>query len=268
MKNLKVTLIQTNIEWHDIDVNLLHFKSLISDIKNKTDLIILPEMFTTGFTMTPAAIAEEMTGKTISAIKEWSRTSGADITGSIIIKENNRYYNRLIWSKPDGEIFTYDKRHLFRMGGEEKVYSPGDAHLTVDLHGWNIRPFICYDLRFPVWSRNSGLEYDLAIYSANWPARRDFHWETLLRARAIENQCYVAGVNRTGTDGSGVDYNGKSSVTDFYGKTMFMADEKESVQTVELSHEDLLSYRKSFPAWMDGDKFTIKKRQSQDDVTI
>jgi predicted amidohydrolase len=257
MKNLKVTLIQIGIEWQNIELNLLHFKSLISDIENKTDLIILPEMFTTGFTMNPSAIAEDMNGNGVSAIKEWSSTSGADITGSIIVKEDNRYYNRLIWAKPDGEIFTYDKRHLFRMAGEEKVYSPGNSHLTVNLHGWRIRPFICYDLRFPVWTRNTGNEYDLALFTANWPAARETHWETLLRARAIENQCYIAGVNRTGSDGNSVNYNGKSSVIDFYGNILFQADERKCVQTVELSYDDLLNYRKSFPAWIDADRFDL-----------
>ncbi|PKL17486.1 MAG: amidohydrolase [Spirochaetae bacterium HGW-Spirochaetae-5] len=257
MKNLRVTLIQSAIEWHNIDSNILHFRSLISDIENKTDLIILPEMFTTGFTMNPVAIAEEMNGEAVSAIKEWSSTSGADITGSIIVKEDNRYYNRLIWVKPDGEIFTYDKRHLFRMAGEEKVYSPGNSHLTVNLHGWRIRPFICYDLRFPVWTRNTGTEYDLALFTANWPAARETHWDTLLRARAIENQCYIAGINRTGIDGNGVNYNGKSSMIDFYGNILFQADEKECIQTMELSYDELTGYRESFPAWMDSDRFQL-----------
>ncbi len=257
MKNLKVTIIQNAIEWQNIEANLLHLKSLMSDMNNKTDLIILPEMFTTGFTMSPSGVAEEMNGNAVTAIKDWSSTSGADITGSIIVKENNCYYNRLIWVKPDGKIFTYDKRHLFRMGGEDKVYTPGNSHLTVNLNGWRIRPFICYDLRFPVWTRNTGMEYDLAVFTANWPAARDLHWETLLRARAIENQCYVAGVNRTGRDGNGTDYNGKSSLIDFYGKTLFQGNENECVHTVELSHDNLMNYRKSFPAWMDTDRFDL-----------
>jgi len=257
MNKLKITLIQSEISWHNISGNLNHIESLIKNNNLNTNLIVLPEMFNTGFTMNPAEISEEMTGKTVSFLIRLSRETQADITGSIAVNENGLYYNRLIWVKPDGEILTYDKRHLFRMGGEDKIYTPGNSLLTVELNGWRIRPFICYDLRFPVWTRNSGMEYDLALFTANWPAARDHHWETLLRARAIENQCYVAGVNRTGTDGNGVDYNGKSSVTDFYGKTIFMADEKESLKTVELSHEELLSYRKSFPAWMDGDKFTL-----------
>ena len=257
MKNLKVTLVQSAIEWQNIEANLLHFKSLISGIGDTTDLIILPEMFTTGFTMAPEGIAEGMNGKAVSAIKEWSSTSGADITGSIIVKENNRYFNRIIWAKPDGAIFTYDKRHLFRMAGEEKVYSPGDSLLTVNLHGWRIRPFICYDLRFPVWTRNAGTEYDLAVFTASWPAARELHWTTLLHARAIENQCYVAGVNRTGSDGNGVHYNGKTSMIDFYGNTLFQGDESECVHTVELSYNDLIHYRKSFPAWMDSDRFEL-----------
>ena len=197
-----------------------------------------------------------------ASIPEIKNKIGADIKIFIesqvqLFSENDVFYNRLIWVKPDGKIFTYDKKHLFRMGGEDKVYTPGGTHLTVDLKGWRIRPFICYDLRFPVWSRNSGMEYDLAVYSANWPAARDFHWEILLRARAIENLCYVAGVNRTGHDRNKISYNGKSSVIDYYGNVMYCTDINESVKTIELSYADLSAYRESFPAWMDSDRFEL-----------
>lgn len=214
-------------------------------------------MFNTGFTMKPEDVSEEMNGTSIDFLLRLSREVDISITGSIAINENNHYYNRLVWINPDGIIFTYDKRHLFRMGGEDKIYSPGNSHLKVNLKGWNIRPFICYDLRFPVWSRNSMMNYDLAIFTANWPAVRDSHWDILLRARAIENQCYVAGINRIGSDSNGLSYNGGSSIIDFFGNTLFHANDEECVQTVELSYSGLLSYRESFPAWKDSDKFTL-----------
>ncbi len=257
MENLKVTIVQTEIFWQNVEENLNHIESLIKQKTLSTDLILLPEMFNTGFTMEPEKVSEDMNGVTVNFLMRMSREVNADIAGSIAVKENGLYFNRIIWVKQGGEIFTYDKRHLFRMAGEEKVFSSGNSHLTVNLKGWRIRPFICYDLRFPVWSRNSGVEYDLAIYSANWPAKRDFHWETLLRSRAIENQCYVAGVNRTGSDGNGIAYNGKSTMIDYYGNILYTADDSESVYTIELSHSELLAYRESFPAWMDGDEFTL-----------
>ena len=257
MKNLKITLVQPEIIWHKIPENLNHLEYLIKKNNPESDLIILPEMFNTGFTMKPSEVSEDMNGDTIKFLLRLSREISSDMTGSIPVKENGVFYNRIVWVKPGGEIFTYDKRHLFRMGGEDKVYSPGGSHLTVNINGWNIRPFICYDLRFPVWSRNCGMEYDVAIFSANWPAVRDFHWETLLRARAIENQCYVAGVNRTGHDGNRIAYNGKSAVIDYYGNIMYSADESECVKTVELPYSGLETYRKNFPAWEDGDKFKL-----------
>ncbi len=259
MNNLRVTLVQTDIIWQNINENLNHIESLLKQKTLSTDLIILPEMFNTGFTMEPDKVSEDMNGTTVTFLRRIAQEHNADIAGSIPVKENNNFYNRLVWVKPDGALFTNDKRHLFRMGGEDKIYTAGDALLTVNLNGWKIRPFICYDLRFPVWSRNSGLEYDLAIYSANWPAKRDFHWETLLRARAIENQCYVAGVNRTGSDGNRIVYNGKSTVIDYYGNILYSADDSESVYTIELSRSELLAYRESFPAWKDGDEFTLSE---------
>ncbi len=257
MNALKITLIQSEISWHNRSENLNHIESLIKKNNLQTDLIVLPEMFNTGFTMNPTEVSEEMDGVTVDFLIRIARETQADITGSIAVNENGKYYNRLIWIKPDGEILTYDKRHLFRMGGEDKVYTQGGSLLTVDLKGWRIRPFICYDLRFPVWSRNSGIEYDLAVFTANWPAARDLHWDILLRARAIENQCYVAGVNRTGRDGNGVNYNGRSSVIDYYGKTLFQGEADECVHTITLSHSELIGYRESFPAWMDSDRFEL-----------
>lgn len=258
VENLRVTIVQSEIIWHNVKENLKHVETLINEDKPETDLIVLPEMFNTGFTMMPSEVSEDMNGATVKLMSRLAHDFNSDITGSIPFKKNEVFFNRLIWVKPDGEIFTYDKRHLFRMGGENKIYSPGHSKLTVNLKGWRIRPFICYDLRFPVWSRNSGLEYDLALFTANWPAVRDFHWETLLRARAIENQSFVVGVNRTGRDGNNISYNGKSSVIDYYGKVLYCADESELVKTVELSYDGLSSGRNSFPAWMDSDSFELK----------
>lgn len=257
MENLRITAVQSDISWHNTEENLARVESLVKNYKASSDLIILPEMFNTGFSMKPEKISERMDGEAADFLRRLSREVNADITGSIAVRENSLYYNRLVWCKPDGRMFTYDKRHLFRMSGEEKVYAAGSELLTVELKGWRIRPFICYDLRFPVWSRNSGLEYDLSVFTANWPASRGPHWDTLLRARAIENQSYVAGINRTGSDGNGNLYDGRSSVIDFCGNTMYQADEGECVFTVELSYSDLISYRESFPAWKDADSFKI-----------
>lgn len=257
MENLHITIIQSEIVWRDIEKNLEHLDSVIVKIKKNTDLIILPEMFTTGFTMTPDDVCETMSGRAVGFLKKKAAEYKADITGSAIICENGRYYNRLVWARPDGTINTYDKRHLFRMAGEEKVYTQGDTLLTVELKGWKIRPFICYDLRFPVWSRNADPGYDLSIYSANWPARRDAHWDMLLQARAVENQCYVAGVNRAGTDGNNISYSGRSAVIDFAGNVITRCGCDECVETVELSYSELESYREYFPAWMDRDRYKI-----------
>ncbi len=257
MKNLTVTIVQPDTAWHNVDKNLELLESMIKRNSAVSDLIVLPEMFSTGFTMTPADSSEQMDGRSLKFLLRTAHDLNADITGSIAISENGNYYNRVVWVKPGGEIFTYDKRHLFRMSGEEKIYTGGNSHLTVELKGWKIRPFVCYDLRFPVWTRNPVKEYDLAIFISNWPAARSYHWDTLLRARAIENQCYVAGVNRTGTDGNGVSYSGMSSVINFRGEVLFQGDDSEYVKTVSLSYTDLAAYRESFPAWKDSDDFEI-----------
>lgn len=253
MQNLKVTLIQTSLFWENIESNISLFDGKINSINNKTDLIVLPEMFTTGFSMDPQKLAQEMEGQAVKWLKDKSRKTRADITGSMIIRENGKYFNRLLWAKPDGALLHYDKRHLFRMTGEEKVYSSGDKNITVELKGWKIRPFICYDLRFPCWTRNLIKSYDLALFIANWPEKRSYHWKTLLLARAIENQCYVIGVNRVGKDGNGYYHSGDSSAIDFAGNILFTNKDEESVYTASLSFKDLEEYRKSFPAWMDAD---------------
>ena len=256
MNRLNVTLVQSHIHWHDIEANLEHFGSLILSINRDNDLIVLPEMFTTGFTMTPAVLSEDMNGKTIVRMKEWSRSTGADVTGSIIVSENGHFFNRLIWVKPDGSVSYYDKRHLFRMAGEDKIYTRGEADPVIELKGWRIRTGICYDLRFPVWSRNINSGYDIFVYSANWPAARQEHWDILLRARAVENQCYVLGVNRTGNDGKGTAYTGGSAVTGFRGETLAHAGTESNVIHAVLERDTLMDYRDTFPVWMDGDRFT------------
>jgi predicted amidohydrolase len=253
MQNLTVTLIQTELVWEKIEANLTHFTDRIAALEGPTDLIILPEMFSTGFSMNAPALAEPMDGAAATWIRDTSVQKGVVITGSLMIRENGRYYNRLLWATPDGTLSTYDKRHLFRYAGEEKVYTAGNKRLTVELKGWNIRPFICYDLRFPIWTRNLGPSYDLAFFVANWPATRASHWRTLLRARAIENQAYVIGVNRVGTDGSGLDFSGHSAIIDPLGNVLFEQAGQVCSPTVCLEYEILETYRRRFPAWMDSD---------------
>ncbi len=257
MQDLNVTIIQTGLAWHDTDANCAHFDGIIRSLAESADLVLLPEMFSTGFTMEPSACAEDMGGRAVKSLMTWAREKEADIAGSVAIREGDRYYNRLLWVRPGGAVITYDKRHLFRMAGEEQVYTAGGEKTVIELNGWKIRPFICYDLRFPVWSRNKNLEYDIAVYVANWPEKRAPHWRALLRARAIENQCYVIGVNRIGVDGNGVSYCGDSAVIDFAGNTIFEKGNGECVSTVRLSFGELSDYRKAFPAWKDADDFNL-----------
>ena len=258
MQDLKVTLIQSELAWEDIDSNLAGFNSKIDAIEEDTHLIVLPEMFSTGFTMNAAELAQDMRGSAVKWIKEKSAEKKVDMVGSIIADDGGKFFNRLVWAKPDGEIFTYDKKHLFRMAGEEKVYSAGGKNITVELNGWRIRPFICYDLRFPVWTRNIANQFDAAIFIANWPERRSAHWKALLQARAIENQCYVIGVNRVGTDGNGLTYTGDSSIIDPWGTVIYQKSNKTCIYTGELSYETLQKSREIFPVWMDADNDIIR----------
>lgn len=258
MQNLKVTLIQSELAWEDIDSNLAEFDAKIASIEKETHLVVLPEMFPTGFSMNAADLAQGMDGSAVQWIQKKSSDIGVDIVGSIIINEGGKYYNRLVWAKPDGEIFTYDKRHLFRMAGEEKVYSAGSKNITVELNGWRIRPFICYDLRFPAWTRNIGNTFDILIVIANWPEKRSNHWKLLLQARAVENQCYVIGVNRVGTDGNGLSYSGDSAVIDPWGTVIFQKSNQVCIHTAELSYNVLNTSRKDFPVWMDADNDLIR----------
>lgn len=258
MQDLTIALVQTELAWHDARENLERFDGIIRTIDGPVDCILLPEMFSTGFTMRPEELAEGMDGSAVACLRRWADRHNADVAGSLIINEGGRYYNRLVWARPGGGLATYDKRHLFRMAGEDGVYSAGSDIATIDVRGWKVRPFICYDLRFPGWTRNGGLAYDVAVFVANWPAQRSLHWKALLRARAIENQCYVVGVNRIGTDGNGVSYSGDSCVIDCIGNVPVDMGDGRGVGTAVLSHERLREYRESFPAWKDADAYTLE----------
>lgn len=253
MQDLTVTLIQTELFWEDIAANLAMLDKKIDSISEKTDIIILPETFTTGFTMNAVQMAESMAGSAVSWITAKAREKNAHILGSVIIRDRGNYYNRLVWAKPDGELLTYDKKHLFRMSGEHKVFTAGDRHLTVEVEGWKLRPFICYDLRFPIWSRNIDNQYDVAIYIANWPGKRATHWKLLLPARAVENQCYVISVNRVGEDGNSHGYSGDSSIIDPLGNILFQKKDQPCIHTATLSYKMLKEYRETFAAWQDAD---------------
>jgi omega-amidase len=257
VRDLNVTLVQMDLAWHDREKNLSRLDGLLAPLAGATDLVVLPEMFSTGFTMKPEECAEAPGGETTAWMLSTAKALRADCAGSVAMREGGSYYNRLLWARPDGTLLAYDKRHLFRMGGEDRVYRPGARLLTVELHGWRLRPFICYDLRFPAWTRSRGPGYEAALFVANWPAPRAAHWNALLRARAIENLSYVVGVNRAGVDGKGIAYNGDSSVIDFAGNALFAAGPDECVRTVSLSRAALESYRESFPAWKDADAFTL-----------
>ena len=262
MQNLKITLIQSDNNWHDTDANLSMFEKKISGINTNTDVILLPEMFNTGFSMETELLAEPMNGKTFLWMMNKASETGALIIGSVIIKEEDNFYNRLIWMQPDGSYESYDKRHLFRMADEDQYYEAGNNLLIKEWKGWKICPLVCYDLRFPVWSRNrkgedSQLAYDLLIYIANWPQARSKAWDILLGARAVENLCYCVGVNRVGKDGLGIAYDGHSSVYDAKGEVMFFNEGEEIIHTEELNYTSLQQYRKKFPAHLDADKFDI-----------
>lgn len=268
MDQLKLSIIQANLIWENAQKNRHSFERKIEAIK-QTDLILLPEMFSTGFTMNTVQYAEEMEGKSMEWMHKMAKQKKAVVCGSLIIREKNHYFNRLIWMKNDGSYETYDKRHLFRMANEDDHFTSGKKRLVVELNGWKICPLVCYDLRFPVWSRNqfetdrktyAEASYDLLIYIANWPKPRVEAWEKLLYARAIENQCYVAGVNRIGTDDNQVEYNGGSLLIDAKGSRIWKAkNEEEKTITLSISKKELKDFRTKFPVGMDGDKFDLKE---------
>ena len=267
---MKITLIQTELFWEDREKNLEHFGKLINSIPEKTDLIVLPEMFTTGFSMHPEKVAEVSDGATLAWLKNKANEKNAVITGSVAVEENGKYYNRLFWVEPSGDFKTYDKNHLFRLAKEEEHYTPGDKKITGEIDNWKIRPLICYDLRFPVWSRNrfsvsdrheavGSWDYDVLIYVANWPEVRNYPWKQLLIARAIENQCYVVGVNRIGKDGNDFTHSGDSVVINPRGEIISKTKaHTESVETIELDRNYLDDFRKVFPVGLDADDFELK----------
>lgn len=261
--DLKVTLIQSNLYWENVDQNLAMFTDKINAIHEPTDIIVLPEMFNTGFSMDSERLAERMNGKTLSWMMELAKQTNSVIVGSLIITEHDEFYNRLVWAQPNGDYYTYDKRHLFRMAGEHKHFSSGDELLIVHYKGWRICPLVCYDLRFPVWSRNitedGGIAYDCLIYIANWPAARKAPWSKLLEARAIENQCYVIGVNRVGNDGNQINYSGNSALVNPKGEIVStISESSDTQQTLSISLQELNDFRKKFPVGMDADVFEIK----------
>jgi len=261
MSALSITTIQTNLIWEDKAANLYALEQKINSIQDPTEIVVLPEMFSTGFSMQPSLFAETMEGETLNWMKKVSTQNKIILTGSIIIEEEGKYYNRLIWMLPNGEYGYYDKRHLFAFGQEDKFYNAGNKRLIAQVKGFKINLQVCYDLRFPVWARqqnkSGGMEYDVLIYIANWPEKRSHAWKTLLCARAIENQCYVVGVNRVGTDGNNIYHSGNSLVIDPLGQVLYHMSDDEDVNTVTISKDYLNEVREKFPFCKDGDGFSL-----------
>jgi len=257
MENLKVTTFQGYLYWENIDKNLQNITTRLSSIREKTNLIILPEMFSTGFSMEAEKLAEQMAGKTMKWMYKIAKEYDCVLTGTIIIEEGGKYYNRLIWMRPDGSYEYYDKRHLFAMGKEHMTYTPGNKRLIVELKGWKICPMICYDLRFPVWLRNADSEYDLLIITANWPEKRIAHWRSLITARAIENQAYVIGVNRVGHDGNEIYHSGDSTCIDPNGNVIYYKRDEEDLYTFTINGDEVSKTRRALPFLKDADEFTI-----------
>lgn len=257
MENLKITIFQGYLFWEKIDQNLQNIELRLGNIREKTDLIILPEMFNTGFTMNAAQLAEPMNGKTMQWMHQIAQKFDCVITGSLIVAEGGKYYNRLVWMQPDGRYNYYDKRHLFALGKEHETYTPGTKRLIVELKGWKICPVICYDLRFPVWLRNVNAAYDLLLIVANWPEKRALHWRTLIPARAVENQCYVIGVNRVGHDGNEIYHSGDSTCVDPNGNTVYYKRDEEDVYTFTIIGDEVVKTRRQMPFLRDADNFNL-----------
>lgn len=269
MKNLRISLVQGATLWRDPAGNRAYYADLMASLHGITDLVLLPETFTSGFSNDAIEDAETMEGPTVAWIKAQAKQLGAAVCGSVQLRTDegagsSHVFNRLLFATPDGGLQTYDKRHLFRYAKEHERYAAGSDRLTVEWRGWRICPLVCYDLRFPVFSRNrydvernGQLDYDLLLYVANWPSARAYPWKTLLRARAIENLCFVAGLNRVGTDGNGLHYAGDSAVIDFLGKPISECTDEEVVSTTTLQAAELAAHRERFPAMLDGDAFTL-----------
>jgi predicted amidohydrolase len=259
MNPLRVSLIQQPLLWHDPRGNRARFTQLLAPLAGRTDLVILPETFTTGFSMEVEALGETAGGASVDWLRAQAAALDAAVTGSVITREGTRYYNRLLWAFPSGEVHHYDKRHLFRMGREHQYFTPGNAAWSLSWRGMRICPLVCYDLRFPVFSRRRAeLDYDLLIYVANWPTARVEAWKLLLRARAIENQAFVVGVNRSGPDGNGVAYPGESAAIDYLGGTLASLGDAAGITTTALDGAALAAFREKFPAHLDADRFTLE----------
>lgn len=254
---MKIALIQSSLFWENPIANRNHFEEKINALTEKVDLIVLPEMFSTGFTMNPKAVFETMQGETLLWMQSLAKAKNCAITGGLVVKENDNFYNRLVFVFPSGEIQTYDKRHLFTLAGEDKVYTAGEEKLIVDYLGWKICPLVCYDLRFPVFARNVE-EYDVLLYVANWPKVRIQAWDILLKARSVENMCYTIGVNRVGLDNNNFEHDGHSQVVDFMGNYVLEPQENEGVFVIELNKEKLLEARNRLGFLNDKDSFDLK----------
>jgi predicted amidohydrolase len=264
MNDLSVRILQSPLHWENPAANREQFAAQLAAMQPGFDLVVLPEMFTTGFSMQPARVAEAANSETLTWMQQQAATHHTAITGSVAVHENGKYFNRLYWVNADGTFLHYDKRHLFRMAGEDEAYTGGTTNITPEIKGWRIRPLICYDLRFPVWSRNRWnkttlqADYDVLLYVANWPERRNHPWQSLLTARAIENQAYVIGCNRTGEDGNGITYIGNSAIIDFKGEDLARLEPGATgVLSATLNYEALAEFRKAFPAGLDADSFEV-----------
>ena len=280
MSSLIVTLVQSDLAWENRADNLRSFEEKIKNIKERTEVVILPEMFNTGFSMNPKKLAESMDGETVQWMKRLAKQKGVILTGSLIIEEAGNYFNRLVWMLPSGEFGVYDKRHRFGYAGEDQQFAAGNKRLIASVKGWRVNLQVCYDLRFPVWARQQVIamndlpgssdefEYDVLIYVANWPERRMHAWTTLLQARAIENQCYTIGVNRVGKDGNDIGYNGNSMIVDPLGEIIYQKPESEDVFTYALNKEKLHDVRSKFPFLKDADSFQILNDQLEKDKII
>ncbi|TYZ12605.1 amidohydrolase [Hymenobacter lutimineralis] len=258
MSDLTVSFVQAALQWHQPEANRAELSRLLSQLSLSSDLIVLPEMFSTGFSMEAATLAEPVEGPSLAWMREVAAQHDAVVTGSLMVREADRFYNRLFWVRPDGSYSHYDKHHLFTFAREQDTYTPGTSQLVEEWRGWRIRPLICYDLRFPVWSRNNAdAPYDLLLYMANWPAARRTAWMTLLRARAIENLAYTLGVNCVGLDIHGQLYAGDSALLDMKGEYLVEVGNHETSITRTLRRSELEAYRRRFPALQDADRFTI-----------
>lgn len=254
---LHISLVQPDIVWENKAANFAQYENQIAGIKGKKEIVVLPEMFSTGFSMQPERFAETMDGEAVSWMKQMAHQHRCILTGSLMIVEQGQYFNRLIWMMPNGRYYTYDKRHLFAFAQEDQHYTAGSKRLVVSVNGWKIGLVVCYDLRFPVWLRNQNQEYDALIVVANWPERRSHAWKSLLMARAIENMSYVIGVNRVGIDGKGINHSGDSRVISPLGEVLWEQSEQAVVHTMTLDKDDLMKCRAQFPFLNDADNFVL-----------